>query len=305
MRTTYDIITKQDCPTAVALGFFDGVHLGHRAVIDSMVQQATVRNLCPCVFTFMAGGSGPASKQGLTLLQSHPHKQQILSDMGVEELRCPDFADFKELSPESFVSELLYGTLGARLLVCGDNYHFGKYAAGSVTELRRLAEPLGIEVITVPPVLYDNELISSTRIRQALRDGHPELAEAMLGTPFIIEGEVTHGKRLGRTINSPTINQAIPPSYTVPMNGVYLSSVTSPYGAHYGVTNIGVRPTVGGEGINCETYLIGFEGDLYGQHVTTALRRLLRPEQRFDSVAELAEQIQQDIKLATQLAAAI
>lgn len=301
MRIIHDITSPQSGGAAVALGFFDGLHLGHRAVIGRMVEEAAKRELAPCVFTFAPDGEIPASKSGLTLLQSATRKESLMESMGVERLVSPSFSDFMQMSPERFVDELLSDALCARVLVCGENYHFGRYAKAGVQELKKLAAIHGIEVITVPPVLYEGELVSSTRIRAALREGKPELAESMLGTPFELEGRVLHGKKLGRTINCPTVNQAIPGDFTIPMYGVYLSLVTTPDGVYWGVSNIGTRPTVDGGTLNCETYLIGFNGDLYGQTISVAPKRLLRLEVKFENVEQLAEQIQVDIKNASDL----
>lgn len=298
MTTTQDITTPRQQATAMALGFFDGLHLGHRAVIRRMTVLAQAENLIPAVFTFSPDGGIPASKNGLTLLQTEGHKELLLEELGVQELVTPDFSAFMGMSPQQYVHGLLHGVLRARVLVCGENYRFGHAAAAGVAQLRELAEQDGIRVVTIPPVLYQDRPVSSTRIRQALRDGDPQLAEAMLGTPFSIQGKVLPGKQLGRTLHSPTMNQNIPPDFTIPAYGVYLSRASTPLGDYWGVTSIGVRPTVNGTGVNCETYLIGFSGDLYGQTVAVALREWLRPEYRFPDIATLAAQIQVDIQTA-------
>ncbi|MEG0853992.1 MAG: bifunctional riboflavin kinase/FAD synthetase [Angelakisella sp.] len=301
MRITKDITTPRQQPSAVALGFFDGVHLGHRAVIEQTVASARAGGLLPTVFTFSTEGMVPASKSSLTLLQTEQHKEAILEQMGVEEVAIPPFEAFMQLSPLDYVEQLLIGVLHAKVLICGENYRFGKHAAAGVEQLRTLAESHGVELITVPPVLVDGEMISSTRIRQAVRAGDVALAQRLLGAPFAIEGEVVHGKRLGTTIHSPTINLNFPQGFTVPAYGVYLAQVMTPMGQYYGVTNIGIKPTVNADRPNCETYLLDFDGDLYGKTVTVSLLQRLRGEKKFDSVDQLSQQIQRDVKEAKRL----
>lgn len=301
MRTTSDITIPRQKPTAVALGFFDGVHLGHQAVIGRMVAAAGQRGLTPCVFTFVPDGSIPAAKNGQSLLQTEADKEAIMASLGVEELINPGFSAFMGMTPEQYVDELLHGVLHAQLLCCGENYRFGRAAAGDVPLLRTLAARHGIEVIAVPPVLQAEQWVSSTRIRKALREGDPALAAKLLGTPFAIEGPVLPGKKLGRTLGSPTINQSLPPELTVPLHGVYLTRVDTPLGRYHGVTNLGVRPTVDGQSVNCETYLLDFSGDLYGQSVRVAFCQLLRPEKQFESTEALSRQIHLDIETAKNL----
>lgn len=287
----------------MALGFFDGVHMGHRAVISTMVELANQRGLKPCVFTFSPSGAMPSSKSGMTLLQTQRQKERIMSELGVKELISPDFAAIKDIDPHTFVKEVLVSKLGARLLVCGSNYRFGHKACADAKTLQELAEPMETLVVIEPPVLFEGEPVSSTRIRAALRNGDSERAGQMLGADFEIEGVISHGKGLGRRIGVPTINQQLAPGYTVPLYGVYLSRVTTPTGIFYGVTNIGVRPTVEQtDKVNCETYLFDFEGNLYGQDVSVALLRLLRPERRMESIEQLREQIGRDIDIAKKAA---
>lgn len=298
MRITRDITTPRERETAVALGFFDGVHLGHQAVIGLMVKAAREQGLLPAVFTFDSTGSLPGSKSKLTLLQTDRQKQEVMEQMGVGEIVSPDFSEFMHLTPQEFVDRLLVGVLRAKVLVCGENYRFGAAAAAGVSQLRQMSRERGVTLMVAPSVVLEGELVSSTRIRRALEQGDPQLVEKMLGMPFTIEGQVLPGKKLGRSIHSPTINQKIPPHFTVPAHGVYLSRATTPLGEYWGVTNIGQRPTVGGLDINCETFLLDFGGDLYGRTVTVSLLRHIRPEQKFQTVAELSAQIQQDVQSA-------
>lgn len=304
MQITTDIITPRSKASSVALGFFDGVHLGHQAVIAGAVAAAEQQGLVPTVFTFSTVGMSPGSKGRLTLLQTEQRREAIMAEMGVAEVAAPPFEAFMQLNPQEYVDTLLCRALNAKVLVCGENYRFGRHAAAGVEELRELAGARGIRLITVPPVLLDGEVVSSTRIRAAVSDGDMPLARRLLGAPFAIEGEVVHGKRLGQTLHSPTINLNIPASFTQPAYGVYQSRVTTPLGSYWGATNIGMRPTVDGDRPNCETFLLDFDGDLYGQAVTVSLLQKLRGEEKFGGVEQLAAQIQQDVQTVRRLAAA-
>lgn len=296
MRITTDIITPRSEASSVALGFFDGVHLGHQAVIARAVSAAEEQGLVPAVFTFSTVGSSPGSKGKLMLLQTEERREAIMAEMGVAEVVAPPFEAFMQLTPREYVDILLCDTLKAKVLVCGESYRFGRHAAAGVDELRELAQSRGITLITLPPVSLEGEVVSSTRIRAAVGAGDMALAQRLLGAPFAIEGRVVHGKRLGHTLNSPTINLNIPPNFTMPAYGVYQSRVTTPMGDYWGATSVGTRPTVGGVQPNCETFLLDFDGDLYGQAVTVSLLKWLRGEEKFSGMEELSAQIQRDVQ---------
>ena len=286
---------------AVALGFFDGVHLGHRAVVCRMVREAGARGLVPRVFTYAALGQAPQGKADYTLLQTDEQKEAVLEALGVREMICPAFAQMRDLSPEEFVTKILLQNLRAKVIVCGFNYRFGKAAAGDASLLRKLCAPLGGEVITLEPVLWQGEAVSSTRIRQCVREGRMEEAAAMLGGAYGILRPVQHGKRLGRLLDSPTINQTFPPRFTIPRFGVYQSRVIIGDRQYHGVTNVGVKPTVDSPGLNCETYILDFSGDLYGRMVEVRLLRFLRDEEKFETVEAMAEQIRRDVRAVRDL----
>lgn len=303
MQITTDILTPRGKASAVALGFFDGVHLGHRAVIARMVAAAEEQGLVPTVFTFSTVGRAPDSKGSLTLLQTEREKERIMEAMGVQQIVVPPFEAFMQFSPQQYVDTLLCDVLNARVLVCGDDYRFGKAAAAGVEQLRQLAAARDVQVITVPPVLLDGEVVSSTRIRQAVSGGNMVLAQQLLGAPFSMTGEVVRGKQLGRYLGSPTINLNLPPEFALPAYGVYHSWVTTPQGSYHGATSVGVRPTVEGAQPNCETFLLDFAGDLYGQPVTVSLLQMLRGEEKYQNLDALAEQIKRDVQEIRRLTA--
>ncbi len=304
MVVTQDLTIPRGFASSVALGFFDGVHMGHRAVVGTAVEAARTQGLVPCVFTFRPDGGIPAGKGRLTLLQTEEQKERVLDSMGVQEVVCPAFRDFGAMSPEGFVRDFLHGVMGARTLVCGFNYHFGKGGAAGVEELRNLCQPFGIQVEAVPPVLWQGEVVSSTRIREAIREGRMEEANGMLGSPFTLELPVVHGKRLARTQSWPTINQIFPPDFTIPRHGVYYTRAFLDGREWAAITNVGIKPTLNEKNLTMETYILDYTGDLYGRTVPVSLLSFLRPEMKFGSLQELSERIQEDIKAVRELAGA-
>ena len=289
---------RQACvaTASVALGLFDGLHPGHQAVIGAAVAKAQGCGLTPCVFTFTQKGGGPTAKEQGALLSDDMFRQ-TLADWGVKQVIQPDFSAFCELSPEEFVQEKLLGEMGAGAVFCGPNFRFGKNAAGDVALLTELCQGRAA-VHVVPMVEWDGGPISATRIKSLLKEGECEQAYALWGRRFAIDFTVTRGRALGRTIGFPTINQLFPADYLQPRFGVYATAVTVAGVWYAGVTNVGVKPTVGSDNVLAETFISGFSGDLYGQKVLVEFVRFLRPEQRFDSIAELQEQIARDCKQA-------
>ncbi len=275
---------------AVALGFFDGVHRGHQAVIE----RAVTSGVTPCVFSFTA----PANAARLYRIMTDDRRMEAIGALGVQYLVMPPFGDFSSMSPERFVEEVLVGVFHAKVAVCGKNFHFGYHAAGDSDQLRALCAASGIEVRIVDPVLYAGAPVSSTRIREALGEGRMEDVRAMLGRPYTIRIQVAHGRALGRRLAFPTINQPLPPILRLPKFGVY-ASLAEVDGVQYpAVSNVGVKPTVGSSGPLCETYIIGYEDDLYGREVPVSLLSFLRPEQKFASVDALGAQIAKDTEAA-------
>lgn len=276
--------------TAIALGCFDGIHLGHRAVIEKLSTRQSER-FDTSVLSF---SDELIIKKGAEQIASFDDKCRILAQMNVSELILPSFASLKDYAPVDFFHDILVKKLDARLLVCGENYRFGRHAAGNSDMLRELCSRQGIECIIVPPVMYQGELISSSRIREALSEGRVEEAAQMLGRPFSYCFEVVHGRELGRQMGTPTINQYFPLNFLIPAYGVY-ASVTEIEGKTYAsVTNIGVKPTVGSNKPLSETWIIGYYGDLYGKHIRVSLISYMRKECRFDSIDSLKKAIHHD-----------
>ena len=248
--------------TAVAMGFFDGIHIGHRAVIESAVQWAKEHDAAPAVFTFKLP---MVNKMKGKRLLSTADKHALIASLGVEYYLTPDFEEIKGLTPEQFVLGIVRDC-NARALVCGENFTFGAKAAGNPELLRTLCAPLGVEVIVVPMAQFEEKPVSSTRIRTALEGGDIPAANAMLGMPYAIRFEVQHGAGLGHTLGVPTINQLYPEGFQLPRSGIYITR-THIGGVWYpSATGLGSRPTVNDDAtkVTCETFIPGFSGDLYG-----------------------------------------
>lgn len=287
MQYTYPFGTVARRPRAVALGVFEGLHIGHRAVI---CQVAGRDGLAAGVFTF----SGHLPKEDVDELLPPGRRDYLLENMGIEELFTADFETIRDLSPEEFVRDVLHGQLDVRLVACGFNYRFGKGGAGDVNTLRRLGRTYGIQVVAVPAVEVEGEPVSTSRIRRCLKEGEMALAGRLLGAPFCLDFEVVHGRQLGRTMGTPTINQPLPEGFVQPRFGVYASAVEVQGHVTYGVTDIGVKPTVGADAPLAETWIPDFQGDLYGQRIRVMPLRLLRGEKKFASIQALKEQIHRD-----------
>ncbi|MCI9160698.1 MAG: riboflavin biosynthesis protein RibF [Anaerotruncus sp.] len=303
MQIYHSVADCQPCGRgAVALGFFDGLHIGHAAVVSRTLSYQQ-EGLCPCVFTFTMDGGHPAAKSSANALTTERQKEQLLESWGVRLVLCPDFSEFHAMEPESFVDEILVRRLNANAACCGEDFRFGKKAAGDVGQLAALCQARGIRLDVVPPVTFEGERVSSTRIRSLLGEGRVADANRMLGRAFGYDFTVVRGKQLGRKLDSPTINQRLPDGFVPLRHGVY-ASVSFAGGAwHPSVTNIGLRPTVEDTtAVNSETYICGFSGDLYGARVEVRLLAFLRPEQRFPSVEALRARIHADAEASVPIA---
>lgn len=286
--------------TAVALGNFDGLHKGHLAVINEAVTEKS-NGLLPCILTF-------ESHPQKTLRGSAPKKimtrslcEKTAKELGCETVRIP-FEEVRNMTPEEFFNKILIKKLNIGFVSCGFNYRFGKNGEGTAETLRKLCENAGIGFKCAEEVLYDGEVISSTRIRQAIENGDIENANNMLGRHFAYDTQVVYGDRIGKKLlGFPTINQLFPDYHVVPKNGVYASATEIDGKLYPSMTNIGKRPTVGGEELRSETCIIGFSGDLYGTFPEVKLIKLIRTEKKFPSLEALSEQLKNDSEKAEKI----
>lgn len=287
----YHTLTSVKAPrgSAVALGYFDGVHCGHRQVLCAAVEYAAHNGLTPAAFTFELPGN-QTLKGGRILSPCQKHLR--VEALGIEQYLEPPFEAFRALSPEDFVRQVLVDCFAAKAVFCGDNFTFGARAAGNVDMLRTLCEPWGIRVEIVRMAQYGAQAVSSTRIRAALEEGRLDDANAMLGAPYAIDWQVTHGKGVGSSrLGTPTVNQNYPADALQPCAGVYLTRIRIQDRWWPAATGIGRRPTVETDAkaaVTCETYVPDFSGDLYGTAPVLEFHRYLCPIRKFRSLEELS-----------------
>lgn len=280
-------IAATDLPLACAIGNFDGVHIGHRKLIEAAVGYCRAHSGTKCaVFTFESNTSGAP------FIVSHEEKLKIFAECGAEIAVTVPFDEVRGMSCESFVSEILIDRLNVACAFCGFNFRFGKMGAGNGETLAALMESHGRSAAILPPVNLGGEPVSSTRIRVALAEGDMALANSLLGRNFGFVSEVLHGKALGATLGFPTANQRIAHGAAVPRHGVYASLCIIDGKKYPAVSNIGVRPSIDSHGeANCETNIIGFSGDLYSREIAVYPLAFIRPERRFSGVAELTAEV--------------
>jgi len=319
-----NVITSLDtiqAPTAIALGNFDGIHRGHRQVIDPVLASSagisTVVSFYPHPQEWFTG-------ERRLLLTPLQEKANYLKSIGIEQLVLLPFnKELSQLPPQGFVEQVLLKQLQARWVSVGHNFRFGHRRSGTTEDLKAIASNHGIFVHIAPLQLCGNERISSSAIREALSQGDLERANRLLGRPYMFSGPVVHGQHLGRTIGFPTANLELPDNKFCPRRGVYyvevqrvsheervlsmgeksLPTVGSGNGPDFlpGVMNLGTRPTVDGVQQTVEVHLLDWQGDLYGQSLIVRLKQFLRPEQKFDSLDALKAQIEADCVTARSL----
>lgn len=287
--------------SAVALGYFDGVHIGHRNVICAAAAGSD-SGLVPAVFTFLQLPKNLLSNGKTELLQTFSQKAKMLESLGIARLYCMDFREFRNMEPKMFVAQVLHEQLKAKKVFCGFNYHFGRNGIGSSKDLQKLCAPFGIEVSVAEPVVMDGDVVSSTRIRTLLKEGMIAEANRLLGYDFGIESEIIHGNHIGKGLGFPTVNQNPGEGLLLPKFGVYASVVTIDGKKFCGVTNVGVKPTVGKYNPLYETWMPLYTGgDLYGKTVDVRLKEFLRPERRFQSLQELKDTVLENGRQALEL----
>ncbi|MBQ8965585.1 riboflavin biosynthesis protein RibF [Ruminococcus sp.] len=287
---------EPDKGTVCALGLFDGVHRGHRLVISTAVSLAQELGARSAVFTFRTDTVTSKGHDGrIEMILTDEEKRRHFEDMGVELLYSPNFRELKDMTAEQFVRDILVGLLKCRAVVCGSDFRFGKGAEGDCDTLSLYGRIYGVDVHICDKLSYKGEEVSSTAIRESIRTGRIEKANELLGYIFGLRLRVEHGRELGRTWNFPTINQTIPPGQIMPKFGVYATRVQIGSEEKFGVTNIGVKPTLKAHDAPlAETYILDFDGDLYGQEIEIMLDKFIRPEKGFDSIDDLRAQIAKD-----------
>jgi riboflavin kinase/FMN adenylyltransferase len=284
---------------ALAIGVFDGVHLGHAALVRRMVEEAKQRGLGSGIVTFHPHPiSVIRPDTPMAYLESLEHRVELLRDLGVDFVAVLQFtSELQQVSAADFM-QLLVEEAGMRLLVAGPDFRVGRRGEGTLGVVREIGEEQGFEVLTIEfePAPGDGERVSSTRVREALVEGRMEDVSALLGRDFSLRGPVLRGEERGRTLGFPTLNIGVSADRLMPPNGVYVTRAHVGEDVYEACTNIGVQPTFDGTERRVETHLLDFEGDLYGEVVLIELLHRLRGEQKFDGIDALVAQIGRDVE---------
>lgn len=286
-------------PRAVAIGVFDGMHIGHRAILDRAQSAASELEGSSLVFTFE-----PTPKEFFSPASAPPRLTRFrerfeqLAAHGIDELFCPRFGAIRDLAPREFIDDLLAARLRARHVVVGNDFRFGAERRGTVEELRARGKPHGIEVSEVAPVYWRGERVSSTAIRQALKAGDLDVARAMLGRDYSISGRVVRGLGLGRKLGFPTANVNLK-RLQAPIDGIFAARVTGLAERPLdGVASVGTRPTIGGNTALLEVLIFDFDRDIYGRYITVHFVKRLREERHFGDLKAMQQQMHLDVAAA-------
>ena len=275
----------------IALGFFDGVHLGHGALLRRVAEAAGAEQAVPCAFTFDRSPAAALTGRAVPLLTGVEDRRRLMEERyGIRELIVAPFSLMRDMDWRDFVTDYLQTELGVVRAVAGHDFRFGRGGEGTPRRLAELCAKLGIGCDIIPKVEVDGVTVSSTHIRALVAEGRLEEAARFLGHPHVLSGTVVHGNELGRTLGTPTANLLIPEGIIAPAFGVYASRVILPDGGtRPAVTNVGVRPTVnrGAAGVTVEPWILDYRGDLYGKTICLELHKRLRPERRFGGTDEL------------------
>ena len=283
--------------TAVAIGKFDGVHIGHRRLLEEILNKKQ-QGLLACVFTFEPSPSVFFGREEANYLTTKEEKRLLFERMGVDlVIEFPMTKENASMEPETFVREILAEKMQTRFLVAGTDVSFGAGGRGDRALLDKMSDECGFEVRTIEKVKIGEQIVSSTYAKSLLEKGEIRELQRFLGMPYPLFGTVVHGKALGRTIGFPTVNILPPEEKLLPPLGVYLSEMIVGEKKYRGITNIGYKPTVTDEHVcGAETYLYDFNSDIYGEEVELYLLDFLRPERKFESLDALKAQLQIDIE---------
>jgi riboflavin kinase/FMN adenylyltransferase len=289
----------RDVPRTVAIGVFDGLHLGHRAILTHAREAARAAGGSSLVFTFE-----PTPKEFFSPTTAPPRltrfreRFELLAKLGLDELLCARFAAVRAIPAEAFIDDLLVGRVGAREVVVGDDFRFGADRGGTVAELRSRGKLRGVRVTEVLPVFWQGERVSSTAVRQALRRGDLATAAGMLGRHYSISGRVVRGLGLGRRLGFPTANVNLRRLQT-PIDGIFAARVRGlTGGVRDGVASVGTRPTIGGRTALLEVLIFDFDADIYGQYITVEFVQRLREERHFPDLPSMQRQMHVDVAAA-------
>lgn len=291
-------------PTAITIGTFDGVHIGHRKILERLIKNAATLNLKSTVLTFFPHPRMVLQKDAdIKLLNTIDEKTQILKNLGLDQLIIHPFTrEFSRLTATEFVRDILVNDLKTKKIIIGYDHRFGRNRNANITDLKAFGNTLDFEVEEIPAQEVEEVSVSSTKIRKALEDGDITTANSYLGYSYMLTGTIKKGKGLGRKLNFPTANLHIEENYKlVPKNGVYVVKSALLGETVHGMMNIGYNPTVAGKEKSTEINFFDFDQDLYGQKIQIEILHRIRDEHKFDSVEELKLQLQKDKKTSLKL----
>lgn len=290
---------KDEHRTAVTLGKFDGLHRGHQKLIKSVKEHAQMDNVKSVVFAFDMGPLFERLGKKRECIMTNEERRIRLEGQVDYLLECPFTENICRMEAEAFIREILVDRLHVKYVSVGTDFHFGHEKRGDYRMLEMYAKEYGYQVEVIEKERYHDREISSTYVKEELREGRIDIVNTLLGYPYLIAGEVEHGRKLGRRIGFPTMNVIPPPEKLLPPNGVYVNEIIVDGKCYEGVCNIGVKPTVGmGFKPSVETFLFEYEGDAYGKNICIRVYEAEREEQKFPSVSELKEQMAKDIEYA-------
>lgn len=286
--------------TAVALGFFDGVHKGHQALISKLKQMSSSDNLKSTVFTFdnhpmslIDSGKSPR------LIMDNETKLEMLEKLGVDIAYFEVLSnDFLNIEPEDFLYKILLQKFNVKAIAAGFNFRFGRKSRGDIQMLREFGRKTGVKIYIAKPYYIDDTLVSSTTIRNYIEKGNIKYANKLLGHEYTMRGKVVHGKERGRKIGFPTVNLYPDVRMVAPVNGVYVTKVLFDGIEKTGITNIGNNPTFDNGSLTIETNILDFDGDIYDKNIVLKFYDRIRDEKRFNSPDELSSQLSRDKSFA-------
>lgn len=292
---------KHARPSVVTIGTFDGVHIGHKEIINQLVKTAKKDDLDSIILTFFPHPRMVLQKESdIKLINTIAEREHLLAKTELDHLIIHSFTkEFSRLTALEFVRDILVQRLNAKKIIIGYDHRFGRNREATIDDLKEFGETFDFEVIEIGAQQLNEVSVSSTKIRRAIEEGDCKTAHAYLGYPFMLNGKVVKGKSIGKTLNFPTANLQIEESYKIlPKIGVYVVQSEISGKKVYGITNIGTNPTVGGINKTIETYFLDFNEDLYNEVLQIEFLKRIRDEINFDSIEELKQAIQEDEKFA-------
>ena len=300
MEVIDDIVkVNKEKPNYIALGSFDGLHLGHLSLLKKIIELAKENNGLSMVFTYKNHPKTLVDPENVPkLIMDIETKLDCLKEESIDRVVLKEFTkEFMKIPPEEFI-EILCGNYNIKGIVVGFNFRFGHKNSGDIKLLEKLQEKYGYKLYIINPYTYKDDVISSSRIRKSILKGDVKEASIMLSRPYLIKGKVIHGKKLGRTIGFPTANLEFDSKYVIPKKGVYYTNVEYKKKIYKGITSVGNNPTVNGQELTIETFILDFKEEIYGEEIKVFFIEIIRDEIKFNSLEELITAIKKDEKFA-------